>query len=159
MTSKASQQNGDVCATLACRARVRRRCIRGHVPPDFENFYRAHLRFVVGARVRRLEVAQLYDSWATENDKQFLNLVQIKRAMGIIGHGMIESHGMYYLDLGLAASFPDLADNYPALWLPAEAKVANISDRLGAMITELIALRAEVARAGGASTENERIQR
>src|SRR4051794_24515443 len=131
-----TQESGDVCVTLASRARVRRRrrCIRGHVPLHFEEFYRANLRFVVGVRMKRLAVAQFYASWATENGKQYLSLRQIKCAMVSIGHGLIESNGMYYLDVGLAKSFPDLADNYPAVRLPFEANIVDISERLGVLI-------------------------
>jgi hypothetical protein len=147
--------------TLARRARVRpgRRHVSGHVPEQFEEFYRANLRFVVGVRLKRLDVANLYASWAVENGKPSLNLRQIKAAMITIGHGVIESNGMYYLDLGLANAFPNVADNYPALRLPAEIAVASITDRLDAMIADLTALRAEVARTARTSLENERLGR
>jgi len=145
MSCEDNGESGDVCVTIAPRARVRRRrCIIGHVPQHFEEFYRANLRFVVGARMKRLQVAQLYASWAAENERPSMNLRQVKRAIVNIGHGAIESNGMYYLDLGLAKSFPDVPDNYPTPRLPAEARVAHISDRLDALITELSALRADV---------------
>jgi len=155
MSYRTTEKSRDACATLAPRARVSRRCryVGGHVPQPFEQFYRATLRFVVGSRMRRTEVHRLYCSWAAENEQESLNRRQVKRAMVSIGHGLIESNGMYYLDLGLASAFPDVPDNYPALQLPPGIAVANFSDRLGALIAELTTLRAEVARAGNRSLQ------
>ena len=107
MSYRTTEKSRDACATLAPRARVSRRCryVGGHVPQPFEQFYRATLRFVVGSRMRRTEVHRLYCSWAAENEQESLNRRQVKRAMVSIGHGLIESNGMYYLDLGLASAF------------------------------------------------------
>jgi hypothetical protein len=144
------QRDSERLRTLAPRAKVRRRPRRqvaGYVPKDFEEFYRANLRFVVGVRMRRLEVAELYATWAVKHGKQSMNMRDIKRTMVRIGHVTIESNGMYYGDLGLARSFPDVPDNYPALSLPPEIPIATIRERLETVMTLLSALHAEFVRA------------
>ena len=42
------------------------RALDGPVPPHFEAFYRAKLRFVPGARLKTTEVRDAYNRWATD---------------------------------------------------------------------------------------------
>jgi hypothetical protein len=128
----------DHCATIAKTARVADRRLSGPVPPSFEDFYRARLRFVPGARIRTLHIADMYRAWAAQNRKPSLSLKKLKRAMSNIGHRAIESHGMFYGDVGFAADHPDLTDNFPTL-APMEAAV--ILERIDAAIAELGSVR------------------
>jgi hypothetical protein len=139
----------DGCVTVARRARAqsrRTRRLHGPVPLHFEEFYRAKLRFVVGARLRTTEVLNHYLVWAAENAKPSIEHKQLSRVMRYIGHDSMNSAGMRFLDVGLATMFPDVADNYPAVPLAAEARGADIAARLDSMITELTALRADLVR-------------
>jgi hypothetical protein len=129
------------------------RRLRGPVPCHFEAFYRAHLRFVPGSRLRSSSVSRFYSAWAAAAAAPSLTFREVKRAMDAIGHRSINSNGVQYCDVGLATDHEGLADNFPIVPLPTEAVAAAIADRLDSMITELSSIRAEVlsARQSGGS--------
>jgi hypothetical protein len=131
-----------------------RRRLLGPVPLHFEQFYRAHLRFVVGERVGSTNVARFYAAWADANAAPSIGSRAIKRAMLNIGHSSMNSNGVKYCDVALAADFPELPDNYPAIPLPSEAYADQLAKRLDAMITELSSIRAQVTAAGTQSNQH-----
>lgn len=89
------------------------RRLMGPVPPSFEAFYRAHLRFEVGGRLRSTTVASLYGSWALEVGAPHLSASAIKRAMMNIGHSHFRSNQMHFRDVRLAKEKPETLDDYP----------------------------------------------
>jgi hypothetical protein len=121
--------------------------LRGPVPPAFEAFYRMHLRFVPGGRLRSTAVNRFYAAWAGAAGVASLSRREVKRAMANIGHRAKNSNGVQFCDVALAAECDDLLDNFPSLPLPAEVHVAAIADRIDAVITELSSIRAEVTGA------------
>jgi hypothetical protein len=123
---------------------AKHRLLRGPVPSAFEAFYRAHLRFLPGGRLRSSDLSRFYGAWAAAAGAPSLSSREIKKAMRNIGHRAKNSNGVQYCDVGVAADCADLADNFPSLPLPAEAHATAIADRLDAMITELSSIRADV---------------
>jgi hypothetical protein len=89
------------------------RQLGGPVPPAFETFYRSHLRFRSGPRLRAAVLAERYGAWALENEAPSMSLKEIRLAMLNIGHRHLRSNGMLYLDVQLAAELPGVADNFP----------------------------------------------
>jgi hypothetical protein len=113
----------------------------------FEQFYRANLRFVPGARLRSSDVGRFYSAWARATAAPGMTARELKDAMHHIGHRALRTNGIAFCDVALAAECRDVADNFPMLPLPHEAHAAAIADRLDTMITELASIRAEVAGA------------
>lgn len=123
---------------------IESRRLRGPVPLSFETFYRANLRFVPGERLRSSDVSRYYGAWAAAAGAPSLTYREIKRAMSNIGHPPLNSNGVQYRDVALAADWEALPDNFPAVPLPTEAAAVAIADRLDAMISELSSIRAGV---------------
>jgi hypothetical protein len=124
-----------------------RRTLRGPVPLDFEQFYRASLRYRHGARLKSMEVAKLYEAWAIGAGAPYMSLKQIRRAMLNIGHSHFNSNGMYYGDVAPAEQLPDVADNFPSAGVaePASARPGlAVVERIDAVMTELANIRREV---------------
>jgi hypothetical protein len=117
----------------------------GRVPSGFEAFYRAHLRFRPGRRLRTVEVGERYQAWAVEHGAPAMHAREICRAMRAIGHHHMHSNGMHFADVQLAAVDPALSDNFP----PAELSPLDAPDDLvlhiDRVMTDLLALRARVA--------------
>lgn len=113
------------------------RALRGPVPADFERFYRSRLRFRSGRRIRSAELADRYKAWAEQHEAGSLDHRAIRRAMLSIGHRLIRSNGMVYLDVEFAEAVPHVADNYPRVASPDQ-----VIERIDAMAAELAAIRA-----------------
>lgn len=81
------------------------------IPHAFERFYRESLRRISGSRVRSKAVHEAYNAWATERGERQLTFSALRALMETVGHRRIQSNGVSYLDVGLAADFPTVPDN------------------------------------------------
>lgn len=124
------------------RSELEGRVLRGPVPPDFEVFYRASLRFRPGARIRAMDLKQRHQEWALANGAPSLSLPKLRRAMVNIGHRHMNSNGVFYCDVAFAEDLPRVADNFPTM---LEIVPTQLVQRVDAMIGELAALRACLA--------------
>ena len=90
-----------------------KRQLLGAVPASFMLFYRHQLRFRSGSRIKTKIVADLYRAWAELNGSPSMDSKAIKRAMQNIGHTYFTSNGSYFGNVQLAATAPELTDNFP----------------------------------------------
>lgn len=134
-------------ANLPSSFRVEGRRLRGPVPADFEEFYRANLRYRTGRRVRAMDLAGRYQAWAEQRGAQSIHLKAMRCAMVNIGHRHIKSNGMFYEDVAFADELPGTADNYPAAGLVEAEQSPDIIRRLDAVMTELSNIRSQVRAA------------
>lgn len=108
------------------------------VPPHFEAFYRATLRFRSGARMRSADLSGHYQAWALAASAPSLGFRAIARAMRALGHRHFHSNGVFYSDVAVASDLPILAE-------PEAIAVPAIMARLDCLDAELAAIRARVA--------------
>lgn len=124
------------------------RVLLGPVPASFEAFYRAELRYSVGARLSSMEVARRYATWAADHEAGSLNQRQLCRAMLNIGHSHFHSDGARFGDVQFVEADPDLADNFPGLAVdPADQGRDTMVLQIDRIAAELQKLRAKVAAA------------
>lgn len=120
------------------------RKLRGEVPTHFEAFYRAHLRFYPGARMRTQQVANCYMEWARRSNAPGMSAPEVKRAMFHIGHACLRSNGMHFTDVQLATADPMLMDNFPAAPIRGVVVDLGILSIIGTIDAELSRLRAAI---------------
>ena len=80
------------------------------LPPHFEQFYRSHVRFVSGVRVRSSELHRRYVEWAKASGAPAVSLATQRDCMEAIGHRRITSNGVHYLDAAYAEAVPTIGD-------------------------------------------------
>jgi hypothetical protein len=125
---------------------LERRKLSGPVPLCFEPFYRLHLRYHFGSRIRSLALAERYAAWASVAEAESLGLRATRRAMMNIGHRHARSNGFYYFDVGWADALPGVADNFPTFGAGGEtiSGTPRLAQRIDAIMTELVNIRREV---------------
>lgn len=126
---------------LSFRSEVR--LLRGPVPTSFETFYRGHLRYRSGGRIRSADVWSGYSQWAMLNEVPGLHPRELCRAMLNIGHSYFKSNGSYFRDVVWAREAPDLPDNFPRV-LNAEQAAATL-DRHDALLARVDRALAEMS--------------
>jgi hypothetical protein len=125
--------------------RLEGRRLRGPVPAHFEGFYRAHLRYSCGDRLKSLDLRARYRAWAEDRGAPVMGYRAIKRAMINIGHSPLHSNGIHYCDVTLVTAGQH-ADDFPEIAASAGYGAA-LGNRLDAIIRELSSICAEVTGA------------
>jgi hypothetical protein len=117
------------------------RSLRGPVVASFEAYYRAHLRFQVGARVRATNLRSRYLAWAVANEAPALSFVEIRQAMENVGHWHQHSNGAVYGDVTFAEHVDPLPDNFPAPAVelpPVPAELLNVIQGISGRLDQLM---------------------
>lgn len=120
--------------------------LKGPVPHCFELFYRAHLRFRSGGRIRSPALASRYAAWAEREQQPALHYKALRRAMENVGHRRRRSNGIYYADAVFADAAPDLPDTFPATPPLPASDAASLVQQIDRIACELNTVRAIAAR-------------
>jgi hypothetical protein len=109
------------------------------VPAHFEQFYRATLRRVIGARARSSLVHDAYAEWAGRTGSPSISYRQLRGYMLALGHRHVKSNGIQYLDATFASEVPGTPDTFAVLTDDAlspvgiDATVSAIDGAVGAL--------------------------
>lgn len=125
------------------------RALKGPVPPSFETFYRAQLRYRTGARISSTALRCRYLAWAEQNEGQALSFVALRRAMENVGHRHLLSNGAFYDNAAFVEDAADLPDNFPAPPPIEPGEAVALVHRIDRLAAELGAVRAVAAQLSG----------
>lgn len=110
------------------------------LPRDFETFYRARLRRVLGSRLRTREIMNAYLAWHQAGPRRPLSFIQLRSCMHAIGHAHRQSNGVYYLDVAFASDYPTIADTLPSPLMVAHPARQGLSKSSAAKLTDQVDL-------------------